>query len=637
MKKSSGCNWKFIWIVIIWTIGFIVFDLTYRYAKWGEWLISEKLSYFLSIIFSVLWTITLGYWGIRWFVHKKWIMIPLILIIGIIESFIYLASYKFYSIFKTVPNVVSVRFALEETEDFLTNFQPNAMTLFVWPLFTLLIAVFWYFWGNICARYKDKIPLRKSALILVLVLFPIFHNNVWISQGNITPGVNMTFSITKAFHQIISGKQNVRTLQVRQIPQLPKIDNQPPYNFILIVNESLRARNCSFYGHDRKTTPNLDNFLLEKYPERSFIFNRGYSNSTNTHLSLPSILSGLHPGQSHQELHSAPVFYEYAKMFPHYKTFMISSHSHDYGNFRLYLQSPHLDFWWNREIGKKPAFNTVGANDKYIYEEFVKFLDGINLSKNKIFGVFQFNATHYPYHVPQEFRKWGKASAEDVEKGYRYTTDYDDSIRYLDFVVGKILNELEKRNMVDNTVIISTSDHGEGFGEHKGQYGHLQSFYEEGTVVPFWIYLPEKLAEHYRSILEKNIPKPVQNLDIIPSFLDILKLDEVEALSAVRSKLSGYSVFSAIPDDRYIIIQNTNAYYTNQFAGIGVVQGSDKFLFNAYGKKIIKEYFDLDKDPGEENNLWDQLPSDKLKRLKEVLRKDEFLKKWLKKYFFPDL
>jgi arylsulfatase A-like enzyme len=67
---------------------------------------------------------------------------------------------------------------------------------------------------------------------------------------------------------------------------------------------------------------------------------------------------------------------------------------------------------------------------------------------------------------------------------------YDESIRYLDHEIGSLLDSLERRNRLKNTLVIITSDHGESWGEH-GLMFHGQSLYRELTRVPLIIRDPK--------------------------------------------------------------------------------------------------------------------------------------------------
>jgi arylsulfatase A-like enzyme len=66
---------------------------------------------------------------------------------------------------------------------------------------------------------------------------------------------------------------------------------------------------------------------------------------------------------------------------------------------------------------------------------------------------------------------------------------YDDCIAFLDEQLGRLLQELRGQGLLENTVVIITSDHGEAFGDH-GYYGHLFSLHLDVTGVPLVILSP---------------------------------------------------------------------------------------------------------------------------------------------------
>jgi arylsulfatase A-like enzyme len=70
----------------------------------------------------------------------------------------------------------------------------------------------------------------------------------------------------------------------------------------------------------------------------------------------------------------------------------------------------------------------------------------------------------------------------------RVRTDaYDEAIGWIDSQIDSLLGELESRGLLENTVVIVTSDHGEMFGEHGGMTLHGHSLYRELTHVPLLI------------------------------------------------------------------------------------------------------------------------------------------------------
>ena len=66
---------------------------------------------------------------------------------------------------------------------------------------------------------------------------------------------------------------------------------------------------------------------------------------------------------------------------------------------------------------------------------------------------------------------------------------YRNSVLYVDAMIGRILNTLERTGLVNRTIVMITGDHGQEFGEH-GFFGHGSAFTPEQTHVPLILYLP---------------------------------------------------------------------------------------------------------------------------------------------------
>ena len=68
---------------------------------------------------------------------------------------------------------------------------------------------------------------------------------------------------------------------------------------------------------------------------------------------------------------------------------------------------------------------------------------------------------------------------------------YDDCLAYLDEQLGVLFDELHHRALLDDTLVVITSDHGEGLGEHD-LFDHGESLYSTELDVPLLILLPRK-------------------------------------------------------------------------------------------------------------------------------------------------
>jgi arylsulfatase A-like enzyme len=92
---------------------------------------------------------------------------------------------------------------------------------------------------------------------------------------------------------------------------------------------------------------------------------------------------------------------------------------------------------------------------------------------------------------------------------------YDDCLTYLDSQIGKLIDELERRGVLDNTLVIITADHGEELGEHR-LYGHGQSLYSQELHVPLMILLPGNRAAG------RIVAEPVSLRDIPATIVELL-------------------------------------------------------------------------------------------------------------------
>jgi len=97
---------------------------------------------------------------------------------------------------------------------------------------------------------------------------------------------------------------------------------------------------------------------------------------------------------------------------------------------------------------------------------------------------------------------------------------YDDGIKYTDDALGNLVQALDKRGILKNTLVIVTSDHGESLGEHSIAY-HGEALYREQVYVPLVFWFPGHLAEGVR------VSGVVSNASIPATVLSVLKLAPV--------------------------------------------------------------------------------------------------------------
>ena len=183
---------------------------------------------------------------------------------------------------------------------------------------------------------------------------------------------------------------------------------------------------------------------------------------------------------------------------------------------------------------------------------------------------------HFPYAPPEPFAS-------------RYASDlYHGEVSFTDTLLQPLIEPLLSEGAAGRTLIVLTSDHGEGLGEH-GEATHGIFAYESTLHVPLVVRSP--------GILEPRvIADPVRHVDILPTILDALGLDQPVGLSG-RSLLPLANGLAAAPEPSYF--EAMSSALNRGWAPLaGLVQNQYKLI-----DLPIPELFDLDSDPHETRNL----------------------------------
>lgn len=159
--------------------------------------------------------------------------------------------------------------------------------------------------------------------------------------------------------------------------------------------------------------------------------------------------------------------------------------------------------------------------------------------------------------------------------------------------VGRLLEALKDNGLAENTLVIYTSDQGNFFGQH-GLWGHTDfsfpaSMYETAMNIP--------LIAHYPGVIEKGQVSDlfIGQYDLMPTILDMAGFDVEIANSPGRSfaeHLKG-SELTSWGDAVYMDQEATRVIRTNQYSYWKRMKGTGQH-----------ELYDMQKDPGQENNLY---------------------------------
>lgn len=199
-------------------------------------------------------------------------------------------------------------------------------------------------------------------------------------------------------------------------------------------------------------------------------------------------------------------------------------------------------------------------------------------------------------------------------KYQRYMKDYLSCVLSIDENIGRILDYLDKNNLADDTIIIYTSDQGFYLGEH-GWYDK-RFMYEESLGMPLVIRYPKEIKPNQVS------EEMVLNLDFAPTFLDYAGVD-------VPEEIQGESFRTIAHGDTPKNWRNSVYYHYYEYPHgwhdvkqhYGIRTHRYK-LIHFYNDIDVWEFYDLEKDPHEMNNLYNHPDYEKeIAELKDELKK----------------
>lgn len=381
-----------------------------------------------------------------------------------------------------------------------------------------------------------------------------------------------------------------------------------PCNVILIAVDALSARHMSIYGYDRATTPFIEQFFSEK----SAVFTNASSNASWTVPSFSSFLTSQYPSE---------IFMEtiYDKLSPGIPTLFDILRSQ---GFKIAVFSSGLK---GRGIIDKPeGIQIYTTRDQLMYLTAGEWIRDYNQSdgKNQPFFLFLHDYTvHSPYDPPEKYRDLfgasgysGPATNQDIqiinskkdgptkEEKEQLIQLYDQEARYLDDRLKDFLGSLPK-DILDKTAVVLIADHGEAFGEHK-RIIHGSSLYEEQIHVPLLIKVP--------GLESRPISKPVSLIDLVPTILDFSGIEKPKQFKG-RS-LVPFLTGDDLPDLvlRSELVPNIEFPSEIKISDFKVREtklDGKRLVAVRFGRwKLMEkpgsfELYDLESDPGEQNNL----------------------------------
>jgi membrane-anchored protein YejM (alkaline phosphatase superfamily) len=143
------------------------------------------------------------------------------------------------------------------------------------------------------------------------------------------------------------------------------------------------------------------------------------------------------------------------------------------------------------------AGGTSDVRDGDMTAQLLAFIARRGREGRPFLGFAFYKSTHYSYDYPEEtarfrpFATLNLALAPHQRTPTLYLNDYRNAVSHVDGLVGQIVDRLEQWGLLEETIIVVTSDHGEEFNDNEANYwGHGGNFTQYQTQVPLVLYVP---------------------------------------------------------------------------------------------------------------------------------------------------
>lgn len=376
----------------------------------------------------------------------------------------------------------------------------------------------------------------------------------------------------------------------------PIKENSTFPNLILISIDTLRADFVGRYGHPGNLTPFLDSLA-----DQGVLFEFAYSQSARTLPSHASLMtsryynchlatqdSGASFWLSEEELTLAEILSEHGFATGASTDGGFVSARFGFSQGFDYYDEP--DILQKQEDRSNPTAGIVEVNKRAL-----NWLDQVAPSKPFFLFLHYYDVHNYMHDIPgalETRRAIMLGELEPTEELVNAMLDsYARRLKELDDELRKLFLELESRNRLDSTLVIITSDHGEGFGEH-GWFDHGGYLDQEAIWVPL-IFTGLDLPHGLR------ISEPAQNIDVLPTILDLFSI-------GLPDNIQGYSLVPLIygwdESPRLAVSEDDRP------RGTKAIMSVSKKLFWYPDQTPEFRLVDLDNDPMELNDLAEEYP-----------------------------
>ena len=405
----------------------------------------------------------------------------------------------------------------------------------------------------------------------------------------------------------------------------PPASEAPRWNVILLLVDTLRADRLSAYGYGRDTSP-----FFDSWASRSVLFEKAYSQAACTFPSVNSLLTSQPPMRFvaedsrdwslPAELPTLPgILADHG-----YRGMAVSAS----GVVRDTPSQVNLVGGYGApfEVFDETCHRRDGS---CVVDRALHWLDDPRPADQPFFLYLHFMDPHSPYRPPESHPASLVPAAPSAKKFIQegdivriatklYSTGeliplnahdlrvlrglYDEEIRYFDSQLARLLGELDERDLSENTLIVFVSDHGEELLEHD-EITHCRDMIYENVIGTPMVFRVPGGPEATRHAV------PVQNLDVMPTILDLLEIDAPPEV--VGSSLAAY-----LASDSEAPTAERRFAFASQGSRRAVIGRRFKLVLDYRDHSL--SFYDLREDPLERQDAREEFP-DSFRTLRKEL------------------
>ncbi len=469
-------------------------------------------------------------------------------------------------------------------------------------IFISLVSLLWYMWykqlyhiPETLQNYdysKFQVLLGVALLILTLIPFWGFKTLIekeWMKSlqsepfaNHFRPSSSFSFTHTSA---LIDFDKHIKERNDYQAKTRDRVNTNDLPNIVLIMLDGARADHMSVYGYHRDTTPFL-NSLNEAgyYSKASF----ATSTCTDSICGITTMFASQFFTKVHflnYKLHDVLHDIGYGIHF-----FLSGDHTRAYANLERFYGEDITTFKDGfSESGQQPTDDEMVLfhlkNSQYLQNDNPAFIY-IHLMSLHYYGVKYEQHTRFTPEYPESVHSLTRMIYRGTEQLDSLTTSkltntYDNRMVQTDDYIRRIFHVLEDQGILDDSIVIITSDHGESLGDGN-LVGHGNEIHHAEINIPLIFFSKNKPA------INQDIPYATL-IDIAPSILGLIDMP-------VPSTWEGKDIFTTQRNYSYHMSQRRDG--SNN--AVILISDHQNYLYSRNRITGNERYFNLTKDPYKE-------------------------------------